>query len=98
MEIKIIGSNVVEITGNIKSLEDYAEIKNTIMHVIGGGHNNITINVKDSLSMVSSVIGYFIKVINIDKVELQVNVWDERLYNLLDQLSLVGLFKVKLNK
>ncbi len=66
--------------------------------MVNAGCTHMTINIKDSLSMVSSVIGYFIKLINMDHVTLHINVWDERLYNLLDQLSLVHTFNVSVKK
>ncbi|MGE4318114.1 MAG: hypothetical protein AB7E96_04320 [Deferribacterales bacterium] len=95
MEIKVIDNHTVEIHGNIKSLDNYNEIKQTIQQLVSGGARNLTLNVRDSLSMVSSVIGFLIKIINVDGVALNVNVWDERLYALLDQLSLVELFHVR---
>lgn len=95
MEIKVIDSTTVEIIGNIKTLDNYNEIKQTIQQMIASGTRHLTLNVRDSLSMVSSVIGFLIKIINIDGVALNVNVWDERLYSLLDQLSLIELFHVK---
>lgn len=95
MEIKVLDNSTVEIIGNIKSLDHYNEIKQTIQQMVAGGTRHLTLNVRDSLSMVSSVIGFLIKIINIDGVALNVNVWDERLYALLDQLSLIDLFHVK---
>lgn len=95
MNVKIVDSHTVDIFGNIKSLEDYNEIKRVTQHLAGQGAREMTINVRESLSMVSSVIGYFIKLINIDGVKVHINVWDERLYALLDQLSLVDLFNVR---
>lgn len=95
MNVKVVDGNTVEIKGNIKSLDDYNEIKRVTQELVSKGTTEMTINVIDSLSMVSSVIGYFIKLINIDKVDLHINVWDKRLYSLLDQLSLTDLFKVK---
>jgi hypothetical protein len=96
MEIKV-SNNIVDITGNIKSLDDYSLIKDSLTKIISSGEKEIVVNVRDSLSMVSSVIGYLIKIINTDGISVQVNVWDKRLYNLLDQLSLIDLFKVKMN-
>jgi len=96
MEINIKNDSTVEIVGNIKSLEHYNMIKQTMQQLVSKGSKHITVNVVDSLSMVSSVIGYFIKLKNLEGVDLHVNVSDERLYNLLDQLSLLSVFKVKL--
>ena len=94
MEIHIIDDHTIEIMGNIKSLDDYNEIKRVTQKLVVDGCTHMTINVKESLSMVSSVIGYLIKLINMDRVNLHVNVWDDRLYNLLDQLNLVMTFNV----
>jgi hypothetical protein len=98
MQIKIIDDSTVDIIGNIKSLDDYNEIKRVVQNLTAKGAGELTINVRESLSMVSSVIGFFIKLINVDGVKLRINVWDERLYHLLDQLSLVDLFGVRFMK
>ena len=94
MDIKATGKNVLEITGNIKSLDDYNMIKRHSQAIVANGETHITFDVVDSLSMVSSVIGYLIKMINVDGIHLTVNVSDERLYKLLDQLNLIDLFNV----
>ncbi|ADD68465.1 conserved hypothetical protein [Denitrovibrio acetiphilus DSM 12809] len=94
MDIRAVDGRTIEITGNIKSLDDYDEIKNVSQSLVAKGADHITFNVLDSLSMVSSVIGYLIKLINVDNITIQVNVWDDRLYNLLDQLNLIELFNV----
>jgi len=94
MEIKMIDNQTIEIQGNIKSLDDYSAIKNATTSLVSKGATSITVNIKDSLSMVSSVIGHFIKLINVEHVRLHVHVCDERLYNLLDQLNLIHTFNV----
>ncbi|PLX69564.1 MAG: hypothetical protein C0603_01155 [Denitrovibrio sp.] len=98
MELKIVDANTIEILGNIKSLDDYNDIKISTQKLIKDGCIHMTIDIKESLSMVSSVIGYLIKMINMDKVDLHINVWDSRLYNLLDQLNLVHTFNVSIKK
>jgi len=95
MEISIIDDNTIEIIGNIKSIEDYNNIKSVSQSLISKGTDTITYDVIDSFSMVSSVIGYFIKMVNMHKVQVRLNVHDERLYSLLDQLNLIQLFHVK---
>lgn len=95
MEVKIIDDHTMDILGNIKSLEDYSEIKRATQTLMSRGVRDITINVRESLSMVSSVIGYFLKIVNADGVKLLINVWDKRLYSLLDQLSLLDTFNVR---
>lgn len=94
MEIRIIDDSSVEIKGNIKSLDDYNEIKRVSQSLVSKGADSVNYEILDSFSMVSSVIGYFIKLINIDGVHVSMNVYDERLYALMDQLNLVHLFNV----
>ncbi len=87
-------SNTITITGNIKSVSDFSTIKNlidgTIVH-----HKNITINIADSLSITSSVIGYFNKIILIDKINIDMRVGNDQLLLLLDDLNLKSTFKAR---
>ncbi|KJU84246.1 hypothetical protein MBAV_003560, partial [Candidatus Magnetobacterium bavaricum] len=55
----------------------------------------ITINIPQSLTMTSSVIGYLLKLVFEHKIDLSILVKDEKLFNLLDVLNLVAVFKVK---
>jgi len=95
MEIEAKNDSLIVIRGNIKSLDDYTEIKRVSQQLISGGASHITFDISESLSMVSSVIGHLIKMINVDKVNININVTDERLYSLLEQLNLVDLFNVE---
>ncbi len=91
MEIRSSSGNVT-ITGNIKTIADFQNIKQTIDGVVAA-HKLITINIIDSLSITSSVIGYLNKLVLKDKVDLRLNIGNEELFNLLDDLNLVSTFK-----
>jgi len=93
MEISNNGSNV-EIEGNIKSLKDFQDIKRLLDNISNPG-DFLSIHIKNSISITSSVIGYFVKLINKDKVNISINVGDKRLFNLFDDLNLISLFHVK---
>lgn len=93
MEIKSSSSSVT-ITGNIKTIADFQLIKQTI-DVIVATHRSIIINVVDSLSITSSVIGYLNKLVLKDMIGVRLNVGNEQLYDLLDDLNLVSTFKVQ---
>lgn len=95
MEVRVVDERTVDIIGNIKSIDDYNEIKRVTQQLASKGAKDMTINIRDSLSMVSSVIGYFMKLINVDTVKVHMNIWDERLYSLLEQLSLVDVFNAR---
>jgi len=85
--------NVIEIEGNIKSLEDFEKIKYTIEEIMPT--KSITLNLKDSISITSSVIGYLNKLVNVDGVEVYLNVKTQELYDLLKDLDLDKVFHVR---
>jgi len=89
-----VSSNVVTITGNIKSVSDYQRIKETIDSLISM-HKSIVIDIKDSISITSSIIGYFTKLVQKEGIDLSIKVGDSNLMELFDDLNLVRLFKVK---
>ncbi|MEA3229189.1 MAG: hypothetical protein U9P38_08980 [Campylobacterota bacterium] len=93
MEIST-SSNIITITGNIKSVKDFQEIKMTAdsMKV---DNKSITVNIIDSLSITSSVIGYFNKLILKDKINIQMNIGNAKLLDLLGDLNLKSVFKAK---
>lgn len=86
-----INSNVINIQGNIKSISDFQTIKSNIDSVVSS-HKNITINVVDSLSITSSVIGYFNKLVLKDGIKIKMTVGNEKLMNLLKDLNLASTF------
>ena len=93
MEITI-SSNIITITGNIKSVKDFQEIKTTA-DSLKTSHKNITVNIIDSLSITSSVIGYFNKLILKDKINIQMKIGNAKLMELLSDLNLTSVFKAK---
>jgi len=87
-------SNVVKITGNIKSVSDYQKIKETV-DSLTQTHKSILLEIKDSISITSSLIGYFTKLVQKEGIDLTIKVGDESLLELFDDLNLLSLFKVK---
>ncbi|PHS56737.1 MAG: hypothetical protein COB17_08510 [Sulfurimonas sp.] len=93
MEIKS-NSNNVTINGNIKSVSDFQIIKQYIDSIVNQ-HKNITINITDSLSITSSVIGYLNKLVLHDSININMSIGNSQLIDLLNDLNLVSVFKVK---
>jgi len=93
MDISVT-SNIVTISGNIKSVTDYQRIKDTIDSLIAT-HKSIIIEIKDSISITSSIIGFFTKLVQKEGIDLSIKVGDESLMELFDDLNLVSLFKVR---
>ena len=89
-----MSSNTLTITGNIKSVNDYQEIK-TVADTLVQEHTSIIIVIEDSLSITSSVIGYFNKLVLKDAVRLSMHVGNQQLMELLDDLHLTSVFNVK---
>jgi len=92
MEISTSG-NSVTINGNIKSVSDYQTIKSTIDPM--SMNSSIIINITDSISITSSVIGYFNKLVLKDKKNVQMNIGNEQLMELLEDLNLASIFNAK---
>ncbi|HIP54924.1 MAG TPA: hypothetical protein EYH11_05575, partial [Sulfurimonas autotrophica] len=73
---------------------DYQEIKATIDEMIKT-QKSILLHIVDSISIISSVIGYLNKIVLKDNIDLSITVGDEQLMELFEDLNLVSLFQVK---
>jgi len=93
MEISAV-ANIVTVNGNIKSVGDYQKIK-THFDSLVSQYKSLVVNINDSFSMTSSVIGYFNKLILKDKIDIVMNIHSQDLIELLDDLNLSSLFKIK---
>ncbi len=87
-------ANTVKITGNIKSISDFQSIKSTI-DAIKDSTSTITLDIRDSISITSSVIGYLNKLVLKDSIDLNMKVANAQLMELLNDLNLTGTFKAK---
>ena len=95
MQIETTGSNELSINGNIKSIEDGMAIKEAMNALKNQGAKSIQVKIQDSFSMTSTVIGFLMKLVNIDQIRISLFVSDRRLYQLLEELSLVQAFNVR---
>jgi len=93
MEITASG-NTIKITGNIKSVSDYQEMK-SVVDSVTENHKSIVIDIQDSISITSSIIGFFNKLVLKDKIGLSMRVGNEQLLELLDDLNLTTLLGVR---
>ena len=93
MEIST-SSNIVTITGSIKTIRDFELIKNT-MEEFKSLHKKIVIEIKDSISITSSIIGYLNKLVLKDNINLEVKVESDLLIELFDELNLRDTFNIK---
>lgn len=94
MELHSSRDGELIIRGNIKTITDYEDIKRAIKEQMNRDVKDIDVKIENSSSITSSVVGFFLKVINKDKINLKVMVKDDRLYKILKDLNLLELFKV----
>jgi len=90
------GNVVIDVVGNIKSISDGQAIKDAIKKAYQDNQQaSIDLCIKDSFIMTSSVIGFLIKSIKVDKMFLHVNVGSQELYEMLLEMSLVDAMNVR---
>jgi hypothetical protein len=97
MQIEKTGSSELTISGNIKSIEDGTAIKEALTALKDGGATSVQLMIRDSFSMTSTVIGFLMKLVNIDKIRVTLYVGDPRLHQLLEELSLEQAFNVRIS-
>lgn len=93
MQIKVIGNSLM-IMGNIKSVNDFTQLKDEISEITMS-YKNIILDIKDSFSITSSIIGYLNKLIKKDGIGVQMKVGTTQLFDLLSDLNLISLFNVE---
>lgn len=87
-------ANSVTILGNIKSISDFQEIKNSLDSIIET-YTDITIDIPESLSITSSVIGYFNKLVLKNNIDLHIKVSNPKLIELISDLNLTSVFNIQ---
>lgn len=84
------------ITGTIKTIANAQTIKEAVRKT-HEQHPDVIINltIKDSFIITSSVIGFLIKSIKMDKMNVHVNIGCEELYTMLDDMNLIEVMNVR---
>lgn len=95
MELIKRNNSEFEIEGNIKTVDDYNTIKGAINGLSLKSGDALVLDVRDSISFPSSVIGFLMKLTKKDGIRVSVKLGDERLMELMRDLSLIELFNVK---
>ncbi len=95
MQITRIGMNELTISGHIKKTENYFDLKKTLTEMIEDGARDIKINIPESITITSSVIGLFLRLVSEDNVKIDMYVGEDQLYQLLDSLNMLKVFNVK---
>lgn len=90
------GSVDITVIGTIKSISDGQTIKDSIKRTFENDNQAVVnLHIKDSFIITSSVIGFLIKLIKIDKKALFVHVRSSELYGMLEDMSLLDSMNVR---
>jgi len=88
MRLTRTSATELTITGNIKTTAHYLAIRKLVTELVDAGASALTLRINESLSMPSSVIGFFVKLVNRDKIRVSMLLEDPRLLELLDELGI----------
>lgn len=88
----VVDKAYVRISGNIKSVNDYQQIKNSL-DSLTSKEKQIRMDIVDSISMTSSVIGYLNKLVLKDNVKIIMGIGSDLLMELIEDLNLKTLFQ-----
>ena len=86
--------NIISIKGNIATVSEFDDIKQNL-ELMRTQHKNVVLKIYDSLVINSSLIGYLVKVVNQDGVNIHLHAGNEILYELLDDLGLSKTLNLK---
>ena len=92
MRLDRTSATELTITGNIKSTADYLAIRQEVTDLVQAGAGALTLHLDQCFSMPSSVIGFFVKLIQRDGIRVTMAIEDHRLLELLQELSLAEMF------
>lgn len=87
-------NNTISVTGNIVSVSDFEAIKNALEQT-RSKFNSITLKIHDSLVINSSLIGYLVKIVNQDGINVNLQAGNSILFELLDDLGLAQTFNLQ---
>jgi|Wag4MinimDraft_13_1082653.scaffolds.fasta_scaffold01477_2 ABC-type transporter Mla MlaB component len=95
IKVELENSNTLKITGDVKNIDDYQLLKENAIELRDKGVQSLTIIFADSSSITSSVIGFLLKLVQKDGVNLNIKVAKDSLYSLMETLSLNSIFNVE---
>ena len=96
LSVKKVGTNTeIYIDENIKSIGDNDKIKHAVEQAWKNDNDTkIDIYINDSFIITSSAIGFLIKFIKKDKIKITIYIYNDELYEMLDDMNLVDTLHV----
>jgi len=96
VKVSVKGKNEIVVEGDLRSIEDYVNIRDAIDSLIIDGAKDIYVDLVSSKTIMSSVLGFFMKLINHEKVAVHIKVGSPELFKSLQSMHLVDIFDVKM--
>lgn len=93
MEIERKG-NIIDVHDSVIKMEDSELIKSEIQAAIAEGSKGVELVFHDAISFNSAIIGYLIKLVRVDKVQIHIVAKNYKLHELLHNLSLTDMLNV----
>lgn len=90
LDIKELGDIVIN--GHIRTFGDYEVLKKTMDEQIEEGADRITLHILQSQTIISSVIGYLIKIVNLEQIPVHLFVKEDSLAKVITDLGLADAF------
>jgi ABC-type transporter Mla MlaB component len=91
-------NNKMIISGQVKTMEHYKYIKDRLNKLLQDKTNEIEVEITDSMSLPSSVLGLFLKTVHQDNIKISLIVHNENLITLLNELNLTNQFEIILEQ
>ncbi|MDF2953962.1 MAG: hypothetical protein OD816_001207 [Thermodesulfobacterium sp.] len=88
-------NNEVIVSGDVVSISDYWLIKEKVINLVEKGNKEIIIIFNDAEVLSSSIIGFFLKLVLKDKINLKVKVRNSQLYSFMETLGLIKTLQVE---
>ena len=90
------GAVDVIVSGTIKTIIDGQTIKDAVKRLFEQDTQKVVnLHIKDSFIITSSVIGFLIKLIKVDKMALYVHVKSTELYSMLEDMNLIDSMNIR---
>lgn len=94
--IRLSDNRTLVIKGSIRSEFDYQEIKTQMSAMRAAGAQEFALKLIHSTTITSSVLGYWLKLVNHDHFKLSLEATDVKILHLLQELGLLEVFNATL--
>ena len=92
-----VKNNEVIVSGDVVSISDYWLIKEKVINLVEKGHKEIIITFNDAEFLSSSIIGFFLKLVLKDRINLKLKAKNPQFRSFMEILGLVKTFQIENN-